>query len=367
MAARQVRKRRLTGVQVAIVLPPKEGFVPDAVGAVGLVVRRLAGAGAGGTVLGRPRTGTPFPEAPFVPVHPGWGFTANSRYAAGVVRELRRLRPALIEVWNRPELALRLCGLGVPVTLFLGNDPTAMRRARRPAERAVLLRRMAQVVTASAWLRDRLVDGVDAPARPPVVLLNPIDVPAGTDGPRERLILFAGRMVADKGADIFVDACAAVLPELPGWRAEMIGADRFGPDSPDTPFLAALRPRAAAAGVALRGHLPHDRVLAAMGRAAIVCVPSRWNEPFGLTALEALAYGAALVCSPRGGLPEVAGDAALYADPAEPGALARAIRTLADDAPRRAALGMAGRARAAGFAAPLAAQALLDLRQSIVG
>ena len=158
-----------------------------------------------------------------------------------------------------------------------------------------------------------------------------------------------------------------MLPRLPGWRAEMIGADRFGPDSPDTPFLAALRPRAAAAGVVLRGHMPHDGVLAAMRRAAIVCVPSRWNEPFGLAALEALACGAALVCSPRGGLPEVAGDAALYADPAEPGALAQAIMALATDAPRRAALGAAGRARAEGFAAPQAAQALLELRRSILG
>ena len=52
-----------------------------------------------------------------------------------------------------------------------------------------------------------------------------------------------------------------------------------------------------------------------MTRAAIVIVPSRWNEPFGLTALEALACGAPLIVSPRGGLPEVAGEAAVYANP----------------------------------------------------
>ena len=52
-----------------------------------------------------------------------------------------------------------------------------------------------------------------------------------------------------------------------------------------------------------------------MARAAIVVVPSRWSEPFGLTALEALACGAALLCSPRGGLPEVYGQAAQRIDP----------------------------------------------------
>ena len=351
---------------VAIVLPPKEGFVAESVGAVGLLVRRLAGAGAGGVVLGRPRPGTPFPEAPFLPVEPGWGFSDNARYIRGVLRELRRLRPRLVEVWNRPELALALCRLDVPITLFLQNDPAGMREAQTPAQRTVLLRRMAQVVTASEWTRRRLLDGVEAPARPPVVLLNPVDLPAMKSGPREQLILFAGRIVADKGADAFVDACAIVLPRLPGWRAEMIGADRFSPDSPDTPFLAALRPRAAAAGVAMRGHLPHADVLAAMQRTAIVCVPSRWAEPFGLAALEAMACGAALVCSPRGGLPEVAGDAALYAEPDAP-ALADAILALATDASRRATLGLAGRKRAEGFAAPQAAKALLALRRDILG
>ena len=289
---------------VAIVLPLKEGFVAESVGAVGLLVRRLAGAGAGGVVLGRPRPGTPFPEAPFLPVEPGWGLSANARYARGVARELRRLRPRLIEVWNRPELALFLCRLGVPITLFLQNDPVGMRDAQTPSQRAILLRRMARVVTASDWIRRRLLDGVDAPARPPTVLLNPIDPPALLDSPRENMVLFAGRIVADKGADAFVDACAHVLPRLPGWRAEMIGADRFSPDSPDTPFLTALRPRAAAAGVAMRGHLPHADVLAAMQRAAIVCVPSRWAEPFGLAALEAMACGAALVCSPAAACPK---------------------------------------------------------------
>ena len=94
------------------------------------------------------------------------------------------------------------------------------------------------------------------------------------------------------------------------------------------------------------GYRDHPEVLIAMARAAIVVVPSRWPEPFGLVALEALASGAALICSPRGGLPEVAGDAAIYADPDRPAEIAAAIRTLASDEGRRAALAEAGRERA---------------------
>jgi glycosyltransferase involved in cell wall biosynthesis len=143
----------------------------------------------------------------------------------------------------------------------------------------------------------------------------------------------------------------------------MLGADRFGAASPETPFVRALRREAAVAGVAMEGWQPHAEVLAAMARAAIVVVPSRWPEPFGLTALEAMASGAALLCAPRGGLPEVTGDAAVPIDPDDPPAIATAITALADNAARRTALGEAGRRRAARFDVTAAAATLAALRR----
>ena len=172
--------------------------------------------------------------------------------------------------------------------------------------------------------------------------------------------------MADKGADSFVRACAAVLPHLPGWRAEMIGADRFTPDSPNTPFLGALRPEAAAAGITLRGYQPHGEVMAAMNRAAIAVVPSRWEEPFGLAALEALVSGAALLCSRRGGLPEVAGDACLYIDPERPADIAAALSALANDPARRESLARAGWVRARLFSADEAVASYRAVRSELL-
>jgi glycosyltransferase involved in cell wall biosynthesis len=206
------------------------------------------------------------------------------------------------------------------------------------------------------------------PPREVAVLPNCIDLAAlPPPAERERTLLFAGRVVADKGADAFVAASALALPELPGWRAEMIGADRFGADSPETPFLRKLRPYAAAAGVALLGWRPHDEVMAALARAAIAVVPSRWPEPFGLAALEALASGTPLLCSCRGGLAEVTGQAAVAIDPDDPRGLAEAMVALALDPARRAALERAGRARAALFDAPAAAARLDALRRDVLG
>ena len=349
--------------RIAIILPPKEGFTPGAVGAIGLLVERLVRAGAHGTVIGRPNRAPTFPGIPFIPVKPGWGLNSATRYANGIAHILRQYHPALIEVHNWPEIALRLARTGTPTTLILNNDPQSMRGARTPQGRAALLNRLAAVATSSEWLRARFLDGVPNTPRRPTVLPNCIDVPSLPLPSRDPTILFAGRIVSDKGADLFVDACALALPRLPGWSATMIGADRFRADSPDTPFIQSLRPRAAAAAVTLQGHLPNPEVIAAMRRAAIVVVPSRWPEPFGLVALEAMAAGAALICTPNGGLPEVAGGTALYADPT-PASLADAILALAQDVPRREALAHAARARAETFDAPAAAQRLIAFRDA---
>ena len=69
-----------------------------------------------------------------------------------------------------------------------------------------------------------------------------------------------------------------------------------------------------------------------MSKAAIVVVPSRWEEPFGMVALEAMACGAALITTRCGNLPSVAGEAALYVDnPDDPTELATHIEHLIND------------------------------------
>jgi glycosyltransferase involved in cell wall biosynthesis len=192
--------------------------------------------------------------------------------------------------------------------------------------------------------------------------LDLADLPPPLAGDRrETTILFAGRMVADKGADSFVAACAIALPRLPGWRAVMIGADRFRPDSPATPFTEALRQQAAAAGVSLFGYRDHAAVMAALSRAAIAVVPSRWQEPFGLAALEAMASGAALITTRRGGLAELTEGVSVATDPDDPAAMAQAMIALARDPSAREAYARAGLERARAYDLPEARRRLDQL------
>ncbi len=127
-----------------------------------------------------------------------------------------------------------------------------------------------------------------------------------------------------------------------------------------------VRAAAEAAGIGMPGYRDFPEVLDAMARAAIVVVPSRWAEPFGLTALEALGAGAALVVARRGGLPEIGGDAAVYIEPEDVAALAETLVALAHDPARRVMLGAAGQQRARLFDAPVIAAQLASLRRDVL-
>lgn len=336
-------------LRVLTVLPPRERFAPQQAGAIALLVHRTALEGE--IVTGSPLSVPSFQGVAFQPVpsvlYP-WG--RIGRYIAGVARIIRQLQPELVEVHNRPDIALGLCKRfpDIPVSLVLHNDPCGMKKAHTAAERQALGSKVA-VVAVSEWVQKRF--NSSGTAANVDVLPNCLDFSVLPKVPqtRENLVLFAGRVVADKGVDSFVAACAEVLPSHPAWRAEIIGADRFGPDSPQTPFLKQLRGQARVAHVAMAGYQPHYNVLKAMGQAAIVVIPSRWSEPFGMVALEAMGMGAAVVVSPRGGLPEVVGNAGVYANPDDVPALANTLRDLMNNSQKRSQMSLSGQIQARKF------------------
>jgi glycosyltransferase involved in cell wall biosynthesis len=113
------------------------------------------------------------------------------------------------------------------------------------------------------------------------------------------------------------------------------------------------------------GYVDRRDTIGLYAAASVMVFPSRF-EGFGLPLLEAMACGTPIVCSPLASIPEVAGDAALYVDPGEPAALARAALRLLEDDVLRARRVEAGRERVGRFSFTETARETLALFDEVM-
>jgi glycosyltransferase involved in cell wall biosynthesis len=153
-----------------------------------------------------------------------------------------------------------------------------------------------------------------------------------------------GRIADWKGQDVLIRALAEpALAEI-GARAVIAGDAYPGEPAPDIGALA--RELGVSDRVEFTGFTPNpEQILASVDA---VAVPSTRPDPLPNSAIEALAAGVPVVAANHGGLPEIVRDGVtgLLVPPGDAQALARALRTLADDTALRARMAEAARADA---------------------
>jgi mannosyltransferase len=155
-----------------------------------------------------------------------------------------------------------------------------------------------------------------------------------------------GRVRAQKGSDVFVDAMCRLLPRYPDFSAIIVGA--IVPEQQG--FASGLKQRIEAAGlqsrIVMTGELPIEEVQRWYQRLTIYAFTSR-NEGFGLTLIEAMSVGAALVASRAGAAELVVEDGVtgVLTPPGDVDALVAALEPLMRDPASAASMGEHGRAR----------------------
>jgi mannosyltransferase len=155
-----------------------------------------------------------------------------------------------------------------------------------------------------------------------------------------------GRVRPQKGSDLFVEAMCRLLPRYPDFSAVIVGA--ITPEQ--STFANDLRQRIEAAGLASRivmtGELGIEEVQRWYRRLTIYAFTSR-NEGFGLTLIEAMSAGVALVASRAGAAELVVEDGVtgLLTPTDDADALAAALEPLMRDPASALAMGRRARAR----------------------
>jgi glycogen synthase len=143
----------------------------------------------------------------------------------------------------------------------------------------------------------------------------------GEDG-RVKDIVFLGRLVSDKGCDLVLRALALLKAEGIRPTYSVIG---------DGPEMAALKRLTGELDlwdqVVFRGTVREGRGRE-VAQHKIVVVPSIWEEPFGVVALEGIAAGCVVVASQSGGLPEAVGRCGILFPNRDVAALASVLKEL---------------------------------------
>jgi glycosyltransferase involved in cell wall biosynthesis len=184
------------------------------------------------------------------------------------------------------------------------------------------------------------------------------------DGP---LVVFVGRLIDWKGIEDLLDAAALAGEELPGLRVVIAGSGPLGEHLTRRVDELRLTDR-----VHFAGWLDREEVTALQAAADIVAVPSRTaadgsREAQGLSVVEAMALGKAVIATRTGGIPDAITDGknGVLVPEADPAALAKALVRLAGDPALVARLGTAAKASVQRYSWPACAAKFIEVFESV--
>lgn len=294
---------------------------------------------------------------------------SRSRRAGAVARTIEVLNPDYVEYHQQLESSAALARR-LPGRVHVLYRHTRIRPARGLLDRMRYGARLAafdRLVFVSEAARAEFAADYPRFADRASAICNPIDVKGWTADPgdRDKLIVFAGRAMAEKGLESLCQALDVVLERFPDWKAALMLGDWDRHADWAQPRLQPLE--RFGDRVAIHRSASLGKVKSVMRRAAIAVTPSFVAEALGLSALEAHAAGAALISSGRGGLREASGPHAIYVEDPQAPALVEALTGLIMDPTARVDMARAGQAFVMAHHTPAVRAAQLDtLRELLV-
>ena len=200
-------------------------------------------------------------------------------------------------------ISIGLAGCGVPIVLgpYVGYWPDTQRTLPRLARYGVswVQQRLASAfVLSTPAARSRIVVPRHARARTYAIPygIDPAAFPAQTPKRDGRVVLFLAGTIWRKGIYTFLDAIAELRRTMPDVEA-IVAGDGWDYEA----VCEHVVRRELGSHVRMAGFVPRSEVPALFARANVYCLPS-YGEPYGMTAVEAMASARAVVATDSGGL-----------------------------------------------------------------
>ena len=283
--------------QIAILLPYKEQYTRDHAGAASIWVKDYIKKSKFKDITliygNLDKKYKPFTKN-FKSLDLGKVIKKNISYTENLYKEYQKYKFKIIEIHNRPESLVHLLKKKIKTKFIFifHNNPLDLRGSSSINERIFIAENTDQIYFVSKWVKNKFFEGLPYKYRNNCDILYPAIQPLNKFPKKENIIIFSGKLNSSKGYDVFGNAVVKILDKYKNWRALAIGNE---PREKHNFIHKRFK---------ILDWIKHDEILKYYKKSSISIVPSKWQEPFGRTALESAAYGCSTITSKNGGLPE---------------------------------------------------------------
>lgn len=290
-------------MKIAILLPYKENFSKDSAGAVSIFVNdtnRLSKFKDNIKVFGSTTSKSILKNYKNLDLKKNFLLSTSSQYLNIFTKLIQKEKIDILEIHNRPHYINSLHKvLHCKKVLFFHNDPLKMQGSTSINDRINLLRKTDKIIFNSNWSKSRFIIGLTKNID--IKKINVIHQSTSKTkidfNKKEKIISFIGKLNTSKGYDVFGKTILKILDKHKDWNSIVIG------DEPRQKFFFNHK------NLNHLGFKNNKYILKKLKKVSIAVVPSRWDEPFGRSSLEAASRGCALIISNTGGLSETTKDA----------------------------------------------------------
>ncbi len=219
--------------------------------------------------------------------------SVTKEYLDKLIKKFQIVKYDIIEIHNRPQILEVLSKkISARYIMYFHNDPLSMNGSKTVKQRLDIISNVEKIIFVSEWTQKRFFIDIDDKLKTKTEIVYPSVNKKRKISKKKNYITFIGKLNESKGYDLFAKSIIRILDEFPKWKAFSLG------DEDRRKIFIKHKNHFEL------GFLNHNKVLNLLDKTSISVVPSRWEEPFGRTALEATSRGCATIISNRGGLTE---------------------------------------------------------------